>query len=319
MGFLPAEASTSKIEADRASILLTCQHVLNSPISDSSRDAGAVQNREQCTICGFRLLAKPYSDCVEYLLDRLSRGRGAWVVTLNLEILSNARLDRDYRNLVQSADIVVADGMPFVWASRWKRGATRIPGRTTGADLSADLIRRVPAQKIAIIGGENPPKALLTLEVEHQHEVFIFDGKVPMRRDFIEGLAEQVRQHGATLIFVALGVPKQDFVAEILREQIPEAVILGVGGTFELIAGIKPRAPDWMQNYGLEWLFRLVNEPRRLWYRYLVIYWVGLASLSLDVMRSRSSRSWEPSEINRQRHQRNENAISQERSGDIAN
>lgn len=238
-------------------------------------------------LCGFKLQAVGYAQAVDLLANLLRRREGAWVLTLNLEILSNARLNPDYRQLVMQADLVLADGMPLVWASRLKRGVPAIPERTTGADLSADLIQRVAAHEVAIIGGENPPKALEVLRVERSDEVFVFDGTVPSEGPDLDALLREVKAHGARLIFVALGVPKQDRVARRIRDLIPDAVTIGVGGTFELIAGIKPRAPKWMRDTGLEWLFRLYLEPRRLWRRYLVLYWVGLASLAHDTLRGK--------------------------------
>jgi len=236
-------------------------------------------------LCGFDVQAMGYAQAVSVLAERLRSREGAWVLTLNLEILSNARLSPEYRSLVQQAEVVLADGMPLVWASRFKRGVPTIPERTTGADLSADLIKRVEAHEVAIIGGENPPKALEVLRVERSEEVFVFDGTIPANGPELDELLLRVKDHGARLIFVALGVPKQDRVARRIRDLIPEAVAIGVGGTFELIAGIKPRAPKWMRDAGLEWLFRLYLEPRRLWRRYLVLYWVGLASLLHDTIR----------------------------------
>ncbi len=237
------------------------------------------------TLCGFKVAATKAEEAVESILERYQQGVGSWVLTLNLEIISRARLDPDYRALVQQANFVVADGMPLVWASRLKRGVSGVPERTAGSDISGVLIGRVPASEIAIVGGENPPKALDALKIAKSGDAFIYDGVVTMDMPHIEELAESIRSHGARLIFVALGVPKQDYVAYQFRRLIPEATIIGVGGTFELIAGLKPRAPRWMQRAGLEWLFRLINEPRRLWRRYLLLYWSGAVYLLGDMIR----------------------------------
>lgn len=223
-----------------------------------------------------------FEEVLETFLDCLRLGKGGWVVTLNLEILSLCRLDPAYRSMIGSADYVLADGMPFVWASRVKKGVKAIPERTTGSDLSGELIRRFDRKKIAIIGGESPPQALKVLAVEDSEEVFIYDGIVDMSDEGIGRLIEDVKRHGATLIFVALGVPKQDKVATAFRAAMPDALILGVGGTFELIGGMKIRAPIWMQQSGTEWLWRLYVEPRRLWRRYLLLYWLGLGQLVDD-------------------------------------
>lgn len=233
-------------------------------------------------ICGFQMVCLSFDEVLEHFLERLKANQGGWVVTLNLEILSLCRLDPAYRAMIGSADYVLADGMPFVWASRLKKGVQQIPERTTGSDLSGELIRRYDRKKIAIIGGESPPQALKALAIEDHEDVFIFDGIVDMSDEGIQTLLAAVKAHGANLVFVALGVPKQDKVAKAFRAEMPEALILGVGGTFELIGGMKIRAPIWMQQSGTEWLWRLYVEPRRLWRRYLLLYWLGLGQLVDD-------------------------------------
>lgn len=247
-------------------------------------------------ICGFDIRCDTYQNNLAKILSLIKSRKGGWILTLNLESVSRARIDPNYSRLVHSADMVVADGMPLIWGSRLKRGVPAIPERTAGSDLTADLILKTPASKIAIIGGENPPQALEMLRIKKASEVFVFDGKVDTSPEFMENLSKKIEAHGASLIFLALGAPKQDKAAKYLRESLPHAVLVGVGGSFDLIAGIKPRAPKWMRRYGLEWLFRLCLEPRRLWHRYLVLYWVGGFHMLGDIGSSFFRRSQKPIE-----------------------
>jgi N-acetylglucosaminyldiphosphoundecaprenol N-acetyl-beta-D-mannosaminyltransferase len=93
------------------------------------------------------------------------------------------------------------------------------------------------------------------------------------------------------VVFLALGVPKQDRLALELRAQIPELVVAGVGGTFEILGPQGSRAPQWMQRAGLEWLYRLLHEPGRLWKRYFLHYPAGLSLLLKDTIKARLRQS----------------------------
>jgi N-acetylglucosaminyldiphosphoundecaprenol N-acetyl-beta-D-mannosaminyltransferase len=236
-------------------------------------------------VCGHRVLARTKPDVLRGVLDYVSTGRGAWVLTLNLEMVSRGRLDRTYRDLVSQADVVLADGVPIVRQSRIKRGVARIPERVTGSDLTIELLRECPAERIAIIGGTEPELALKKAGIDAS-EVFVRTGQIAADTATADALAAEIRAHGARLVLIALGVPKQDRLASLLKERLPGAVLLGVGGSLDFIAGVKKRAPKLWQTLGMEWFYRLVTEPRRLAYRYLVLYWVGLFALVGDALGS---------------------------------
>lgn len=245
----------------------------------------------EVTLCGFRIQPLTLDQWVDLLCERAESGKGAWVVTLNLEMVSRDRRDKAYGQLIRSCDLMVADGMPIVWASRKKKGTTPIPERVTGVELTRALLDRFDPSHMAIIGGENPKATLDVLEIPRRDEIFVDDSRINLEPDSIQALAGRLQ--GRKILFIALGVPKQDRLAAELRKQMPHAVILGIGGTFELLGGQKKRAPEWMQARGLEWLFRLVSEPKRLWRRYLVEYWGGGLSLVRDVLRKEPSQSSE--------------------------
>lgn len=231
------------------------------------------------TVCGLKILAGSYPDTVNELARRVREGIGTRVVTLNLEMIARSRRDPEYANWIRTADLILADGMPVVWAM--KRKARTLPvDRIAGVDLTADLLRAVDAKRVGIIGGENPRATLDKLRIPDADCIGINASRLAANDETIDALAREMA--GRSLIFLALGVPKQDIFAIELRSRMPQAVLIPNGGSFELLAGQKRRAPRWMQRLGGEWLFRLCVEPRRLWRRYLVEYWGGLVGILFD-------------------------------------
>jgi N-acetylglucosaminyldiphosphoundecaprenol N-acetyl-beta-D-mannosaminyltransferase len=224
------------------------------------------------------------SELTELVKQWIDSGDGHWIATLNLDYISRCKRDPEFDSLLRQADVFTADGMPVLWASRKLDPAFGSLGRTTGADLTPELIRAVEPSQIAIIGGVDPATALRALGKDPA-EYFIFDGKVELTDAWAREVACQISDR--RLILVALGCPKQEQMIGLMRPLLPRAVFIAVGGSFEMMAGIRPRAPRWMQKSGLEWLYRLGLEPRRLWRRYLIEYPPGALALYRAVSAAR--------------------------------
>jgi N-acetylglucosaminyldiphosphoundecaprenol N-acetyl-beta-D-mannosaminyltransferase len=221
------------------------------------------------------------------LLERwMAARRGGWVVTLNTEMVARCARDPEYRRLLSGASLVVADGMPIVWASRGQNGRG-IPGRTTGVDLVARLLAGSHGLPFAVVGGHDPGPTVCALCAAPDACRWIYRGRVDPSEACIAFLHKELLERDVRLAFIALGVPKQDVVASLLWRRMPRTVFVGVGGAFEILSPGGRRAPEWMQNAGLEWAFRLAREPVRLGPRYLLRYPVGLASLGLEPVRRR--------------------------------
>jgi N-acetylglucosaminyldiphosphoundecaprenol N-acetyl-beta-D-mannosaminyltransferase len=216
------------------------------------------------------------AEVVDEILGGAAGGKGVWTVTANLDHLRLYRADPEARRLIDEADLVVADGMPLVWASRL--AGTPLPERINGTNLIWALgeaaARR--GQSIFLLGG-SPGRAASSAEV--------LAGRFPGLEiagaacpplgfehdpDEIERLGSTLRAASPDLILVGLGFPKQDLFARRMRTLLPASSFIGVGGAFDFISGDFSRAPRWGQEMGLEWLFRLAQEPRRLARRYLV-------------------------------------------------
>ncbi|MEM1414022.1 MAG: WecB/TagA/CpsF family glycosyltransferase [Myxococcota bacterium] len=227
-------------------------------------------------IQGFSFARATEARCIAHVLHELAAGRGGWVITPNLDILRQAAASPEVTGMLQEADLLVADGMPLVWASQVQ--GTPVPERVAGSHLVSSLSAACAREgrSIFLLGGmpgtadaaaevlrrEHP-----SLDVRGTHcPAFGFE-KDP---EAMAAMRAEVEASGADVVFVALGFPKQERLIRALRPALPGAWWLGVGISFSYLAGDVAQAPAWMQDTGLEWVKRLSQEPKRLAERYLV-------------------------------------------------
>jgi N-acetylglucosaminyldiphosphoundecaprenol N-acetyl-beta-D-mannosaminyltransferase len=212
----------------------------------------------------------------DWVFEELGRGRGRWCVTANLDILQRFHSELGARILYDAADVRVADGMPLVWASRVL--GDPLPERVAGSDLMPRLAHEaaIRGHSIYLLGGA-PGAALGAAEALRARDpalkiagVAVPALSLPPTKRELAPLLEEIERSRATLIFVALGSPKQEWVCAAIRHRLPRVFCVGVGATFSFLAGQTPRAPVWVRRVGLEWFHRLLAEPRRLFHRYVV-------------------------------------------------
>lgn len=185
-----------------------------------------------------------------------------------------AEQDETYRDVLNRGDLNLVDGASVAVAILLQG---QLCARTTGSDALAMLPAwGVPRNVGHYLYGSTPEvvqKLRTSLEDEHPG-IKIAGAESPPFREFgeeeLEDAATRIREQGTDLLWIGLGTPKQDYVAERLRQLDAAPVILCVGAAFDFAAGTTRRAPAWMRSIGLEWAFRLMIEPRRLWRRYLV-------------------------------------------------
>jgi N-acetylglucosaminyldiphosphoundecaprenol N-acetyl-beta-D-mannosaminyltransferase len=212
------------------------------------------------------------------------------VVTVNTDFVRLAEIRPGYRELLNDAALAVADGMPLVWLSRLAGKA--LPERVAGIDLVDDCCRIASRAGVPVfLLGAAPGVAAAagrTLAARHAGLRVAGTFAPPFAPPSPEGDAEMVRlvqAVGRCVLFVAFGAPRQD---EFINAHLPEmdaAVAMGVGGTLDILAGNIRRAPAWMQRRGLEWVWRLAQEPRRLWRRYLLEDIPFLARFAMRIVR----------------------------------
>lgn len=228
---------------------------------------------ERRTILGIGVDATSYEDATARVMDWARRGESRTVCLGVVASVMEARESAGYKAALESADLVTPDGMPLVWMLR-RLGARRA-SRVYGPDLTIAVLRAAQAAEIGV-GFYGSSEEVLRRLIANLRRQFprlevAFQRAPPFRAvssEEDEAAVRAIRESGVRILFVGLGGAKQDLWMADHRGRVP-AVMLGVGAAFDFLAGTKPQAPRWMQNTGLEWLFRFATEPRRLWRRYL--------------------------------------------------
>jgi len=243
----------------------------------AAADRGSIETdpgRVRVPILGTGIDVIAFDEALERLTFWAGHGQSRVVCVCNAHSVVTATEDSAFKRALDSSDLATADGAPVAWLMRrlGYSSQRRVSGpdlmlaycekacgtpqsvfllggtSATLAGLQDELLRRFPELKIA--GAYSPPFRTLTSEED-------------------ERLVEMINLSGASTVWVGLGCPKQELWMAAHRGRV-HSVMIGVGAAFEFFGGSRRRAPRWMQASGLEWLHRLVNEPRRLWRRYLV-------------------------------------------------
>lgn len=241
---------------------------------------------------GVQVSETTYDEAVEVILEAARRREHAVISLHAVHAVVTASCDPVLRKKVNTFQLVGPDGQPVRWALNWLH-RTRLSERVCGPELTLRLCRRAAREGVSIFlyGGSERVLAQLQSNLIANNPGLVVAGAVspPFRalsaaedRQFVQ----QINESGAGIVFVGLGCPKQDHFAYDHRDRI-KAVQVCVGAAFDFHAGAKKIAPPWMQRRGLEWLYRLWQEPRRLWARYLVTNSVFLAKLAVALCRPR--------------------------------
>lgn len=205
-------------------------------------------------------------EAVSVLEESITSGEQAFVVTANAEIIMMCQEDAGYKKIVsQDAQLVLPDGAGAVWAGRHL--GYKIPERVAGFDLYCQLLDKA-AQKgyKAFFFGGSP--GIAEAAKAKSEELYPGVQVVGCRNGYFkeeesQAIIDEINASGADMLFAALGAPKQEKWLVRYREQLKPKILMGIGGSFDVFAGKMERAPKWMQDASLEWLFRLYKQPSR--------------------------------------------------------
>ncbi len=224
---------------------------------------------------------------VSLIEDMVESRRSHHLVTANVDFLVQSSRDVELHRILTDAHLVLCDGMPLVWASRLL--GNPLPERVAGSDLVPLLIETAVRKqyRLFFLGGtpETTSQAVANLKAKHPQVVIAGHYSPPIASLFEMDHAEicrRIREAKPDLLFVSFGCPKQEKWIAMHYRDLGVPVSVGVGATIDFLAGKVLRAPRWMQATGMEWIFRLVQEPRRLFKRYMRGLWVFTWAIALQ-------------------------------------
>jgi N-acetylglucosaminyldiphosphoundecaprenol N-acetyl-beta-D-mannosaminyltransferase len=217
-----------------------------------------------------------FDEAIDAVDELVERRQGGTVFTPNVDHVVQVTENEPFLEAYRCADLSLVDGMPVLWAARAL--GNRLPEKISGSDLVRPVMARAAYQgwRVYLLGATRGVMAKAKAQLMREYpSVNIVGAKSPDIDTSMPGLEprhviEQIRAARPDLLLLGLGTPKQEIWGHRIREAVKPAVILGVGASFDFIAGEVKRAPRWVSQAGFEWLYRLGREPRRLWRRYLL-------------------------------------------------
>lgn len=247
-------------------------------------------------VLGVRVNAVQMSEAVErirFWVDSPYR-KSHFVAVTAMHPVAEARRNGVYRRILNSADLAVPDGMPLVWLARLNGFALK--NRVCGSELMEAFCRTTGgAYRHFFYGGAPGVAEKLAQAFRKKYGIVVAGTYAPPFRALTEAeereIASRVEESAPDVLWVGLSSPKQEKWIDEHRPHLKIPVMLGVGAAFDMNSGITRRAPVWMRQYGLEWLYRLWSEPRRLWKRYLFTIPVAVGFVGLELLRASIS-SW---------------------------
>jgi N-acetylglucosaminyldiphosphoundecaprenol N-acetyl-beta-D-mannosaminyltransferase len=218
------------------------------------------------------ITALTFEDQVNVILDWAQNQTSKVVCVANTHMLIEAYRSPELKTALRKADLVTPDGMPLVWMM--KLLGLQNQNRVAGMDIFLATCQAASHQNLSVfcVGSQSKILEKMKVRLEQEFPALHIAGMNPlpfrpMTRKEDEDLIERINASGASIIFVSLGCPKQEIWMAKKAGKI-HAVMIGIGGVFPVYAGIQKRAPRWVRESGLEWLYRLLQEPKRLWTRY---------------------------------------------------
>jgi len=225
-------------------------------------------------ILGMRVDLVSYENIVQQIRKWQEKDESWYVCAANVHMVMETFDAASFRKVVNDADIITPDGVPLVWLLRLKGVKTQ--QRVYGPTLMLHVLEMAAGENIPVgfYGGEPSTLEQLIKRMQARYPGLnaVYSCSPPFRPLSVEEDAQvisAITKSGVRILFVGLGCPKQERWMAEHRGKVP-AVMLGVGAAFNIHAGVHSQAPAWMQKVGLEWLYRFIQEPHRLWRRYLV-------------------------------------------------
>lgn len=244
-------------------------------------------DRGKHDVLGIRVNAVDYEAAVQRIMQSARQQQPMAVSALAVHGVMTGVLDREHRYRLNQFELIVPDGHPVRWALNWLHN-TKLPQRVYGPNLMLEVCRGAEDAELPVFlfGGSEELLAELKRKLLVKFPRLAIAGMRSSKFRTLteqerEELVQEIRSSGARLAFVGIGCPRQEVFSHEMKQRV-SMPLLAVGAAFNFHAGQLAQAPTWMQERGLEWLFRLCKEPRRLWRRYLYLNPLYLALLGMQ-------------------------------------
>ncbi|MGB3311862.1 MAG: WecB/TagA/CpsF family glycosyltransferase [Nodosilinea sp.] len=232
-----------------------------------------VSNRPECEkILGFSVATQSFADQIGIVMQWAQQRLSRVICVANVHMLMEAYWDPSFASVLHSADLLTPDGMPLVWTLNLIRKSRH--DRVAGMDILLETCRQASALGVGVyfIGSNAETLDKMQQQLKQDFPDLVIAGMRPLpfrplTPEEDRQVVEHINQSQTGVVFVSLGCPKQELWMYQHRHKV-QAVMVGLGGVFPIYAGLRKHAPEWVRASGLEWLYRLVQEPGRLWKRY---------------------------------------------------
>jgi N-acetylglucosaminyldiphosphoundecaprenol N-acetyl-beta-D-mannosaminyltransferase len=221
------------------------------------------------------------------------RGSCRYVAVTGMHGIMEAQHDPRFKFILNAADLVVPDGMPLVWLGRLR--GRPLAHRVYGPDLMLEVCRKTASRNRShfLVGGASGVADQLAAVLRLRYPGLVISGTCsppfqPLTETQEEDVVATINRAAPDIVWVGFSTPKQEQWMHRNRDRLKAGVVLGVGAAFDIHAGTRAQAPRWMRESGLEWLFRLIQEPKRLWRRYLIYGPQFLFNVVLELSKLRS-------------------------------
>ncbi len=241
------------------------------------------------TVLDVRFFDSSMHVLMKHIRSMVQHKEHAYVCITSLHGLFEAQQRKEFKNILNTADFTVCDGMPLVWLGKVMKRPNI--ARIYGPDLMLNVCTMAERDNIAIFLFGTTPQTLtdLSSQLRKIFPKLVIAGVyapsfAPLTEKENKKIYRQINASGAQIVFVGLSTPKQEQWMYAAKQHIATKVFIGVGAAFDFISGSKKQAPTWMRNYGLEWIFRCIQEPERLGKRYVMILFYAAKVVGKRVM-----------------------------------
>ena len=248
------------------------------------------QMKTSCKILGSDISLLELAEVVDVMKQAIDNGVKGYICVSNVHTVVMGWQDESYRQITNQAYLATPDGMPLVWASKLLQ--PKIHGRASGPDILDRFMNTDTSHKYRHFFFGSTPEVLrkmrASIEVKWPGTQIAGMFSPPFGQHSeqeIQSYVDLINESNADIVWVGLGAPRQEIWMSKFRSRLSPSLLIGVGAAFDFLAGNKARAPLWMQRFGLEWLFRLLSEPRRLFQRYAVTNTLFVYGLCIQVFK----------------------------------